>query len=863
MNKKTLRIAGWALGLSMAVAGIGAAVESNHKTQLETKAGNLVDTYVFTASSWSSKLNGEATAKTTYWTVDNVGNGYSSTQGLQFTTNNASDYIGNVTAKSYFNVSSIVVTYSTNASKGAGTIKTQVGTGTAQTFAVTKPSSGGTTDKTTEFSFSGETGAVGLYVTCSANSVYIKQIAITYEETPAAVLTGLRIASGSPNKLYEPGQAFDGTGLTVYASWDDEEDDAKNVLSDIVWNNGATLSLGLNQTVTGYHKDDSENNYPIQVTGVDVKNADVLLNGGENKPAGVSSSTNTNTGEGQVASAGVKYGYYALQTYSGNLEFNRSTNGAYLGNKESYGKYIRRIVVTLTDNSFSKLTMYEGVSSIPGSSSVTGSGTGTTRYYDFDDGMEYFALKLTTTGTWVQITSVKVFLGETVPEAIATSVEIATPGSVYVGKTLQLSATVSYSNKADDNRVTWAVSSGSGATVDDSGLVTAIAPTATTITATTVADDNNGEKIVDSVIITPLANPITSVAFDTSKAKTEYIVGEPLNISGITATGTHASGDSESLELSTGNFSGFDSSTPANSQVITITYGGFSTTYTISVVQKVALTSEAIGSFEYGDTKTTGIGVSINTSLDSKVDIKTYGIYKNAGMQMNTGKGTYFKNVIAVPGRITRLVMTWKASGKNSPTVYFGSSYIGSKPASGGTQVANNVTTHTLVPATDSYYFFIDGTTVTGACVMTNLEVFYEGNDIGNAKNFADNFLHMNDYDPELNVGEEGQNYCLADGVGDGKGYFDTAASAYALLGDNDKTEFKKLGGAVARFEAWASANQKVIDLNTGAVSPTHLVLLDFGGSIDSNLPLIITIASGSLVAAGGIFLLSRRRRGE
>ena len=41
MNKKTLRIAGWALGLSMAVAGIGAAVGTSQKAPIEAKADSV------------------------------------------------------------------------------------------------------------------------------------------------------------------------------------------------------------------------------------------------------------------------------------------------------------------------------------------------------------------------------------------------------------------------------------------------------------------------------------------------------------------------------------------------------------------------------------------------------------------------------------------------------------------------------------------------------------------------------------------------------------------------------------------------------------------------------------------------------
>ena len=46
MNKKSLKIAGWALGLSMAVAGIGTAVVTSAKTPIEANATDY--TYSFT-----------------------------------------------------------------------------------------------------------------------------------------------------------------------------------------------------------------------------------------------------------------------------------------------------------------------------------------------------------------------------------------------------------------------------------------------------------------------------------------------------------------------------------------------------------------------------------------------------------------------------------------------------------------------------------------------------------------------------------------------------------------------------------------------------------------------------------------------
>ena len=138
------------------------------------------ETYTFTNGSWNANPDN--------WTGTSVG--FLAAQGLQFTTNNASSYKTGTSPTSYSNISSIVVTYSTNDAKGAGTIKVQVGSGNEKTFSVTKPSSGGKTDKNTTFSFDpAESGEVKLSCICTANSVYIKSISITYDDggsTPTA-----------------------------------------------------------------------------------------------------------------------------------------------------------------------------------------------------------------------------------------------------------------------------------------------------------------------------------------------------------------------------------------------------------------------------------------------------------------------------------------------------------------------------------------------------------------------------------------------------------------------------------------------------------------------------------------------------
>ena len=124
-------------------------------------------TYTFTDKSW-----GDATSS---WTSGKAGNQFQSGRGVQVTSGASG---ANATTNSSFSdVSGIEVVYSTNASKGKGSIVVQVGTGSAKTFNVTPV---GTTDTSASFSFSPtETGAVKLTVNCTENSIYIKSVTIT------------------------------------------------------------------------------------------------------------------------------------------------------------------------------------------------------------------------------------------------------------------------------------------------------------------------------------------------------------------------------------------------------------------------------------------------------------------------------------------------------------------------------------------------------------------------------------------------------------------------------------------------------------------------------------------------------------
>lgn len=103
-----------------------------------------------------------------------------------------------------------------------------------------------------------------------------------------------------------------------------------------------------------------------------------------------------------------------------------------------------------------------------------------------------------------------------------------------------------------------------------------------------------------------------------------------------------------------------------------------------------------------------------------------YGVYKNNGIQMNTGKGTYIKNTNTLPGVITRFSLTWSSSSNNTVTMYANAgSEASDSSANLGMQSAGTSQSINDLVGSNYNYFYLDGTTVSGACVMTSLKIYY------------------------------------------------------------------------------------------------------------------------------------------
>lgn len=133
--------------------------------------------YTFTTKAWaSSETVSSGTAPGITWTGSSDGGQLTSGQGVQVTTSQTGVTV--TSSSDFTSVSRIVITYCTNASKGAGTINVKVGSGSQKSFSVTK--TGGTALRTCEFNYSTtETGNVSFTVDCTTNSIYINKIEIT------------------------------------------------------------------------------------------------------------------------------------------------------------------------------------------------------------------------------------------------------------------------------------------------------------------------------------------------------------------------------------------------------------------------------------------------------------------------------------------------------------------------------------------------------------------------------------------------------------------------------------------------------------------------------------------------------------
>ncbi|MCI7691006.1 MAG: leucine-rich repeat protein [Oscillospiraceae bacterium] len=180
------------------------------------------------------------------------------------------------------------------------------------------------------------------------------------------------------------------------------------------------------------------------------------------------------------------------------------------------------------------------------------------------------------------------------------------------------------------------------------------------------------EVAVESVTLTP-------------PTKTNYMVGDSLDLTGGYVTVTYNNGKEETLSLTAAGVSvtGFNSSSTAASQTITVTYGGKTKTFDVIIAEKIYKVNFSNATVKNGETAlTTGASVAENTVLTVTATAKS-GYTANLKVNGKSVSGT--SATITVINDVTITVDYTKTSSGGSSGGSGGSSGgFGGGSSSGG-----------------------------------------------------------------------------------------------------------------------------------------------------------------------------------
>lgn len=256
---KQLHFKSWMLALILIIGGGNLTVSAEETSTL-----------TFTA-----KCNGSGTADDgVAWTVTSDGNEstYDSTKGIHYGTSSAAvQYIKLTTSDIAGTITKVVVNASTASGVSATASVTVGGTpfgGDAQSLTTTA------TNYTFEGSASGEIVVTVTKPSSATKALYVKSVAVTYEEGTAKTLTSITLSGTYPTSFVE-GSTFSHEGVVVTANYDDNS--TENVTSDATFSTPDMSQVGQQTVTVTYQKKTAT--YNINITALPTHTATFSVNG--------------------------------------------------------------------------------------------------------------------------------------------------------------------------------------------------------------------------------------------------------------------------------------------------------------------------------------------------------------------------------------------------------------------------------------------------------------------------------------------------------------------------------------------------------------------------------------------------------
>lgn len=387
-------------------------------------------------------------------------------------------------------------------------------------------------------------------------------------------VTSIEITKKPTKLVYEVNETLDLTGMVVKANKSDGTSQTLTSSQYTVTPSGKLNATDKTVTVSYEGKSDS---FAIAVQGGSVVADEVVMQ--------YTGSTTTNMGEGNNASS------VGLDGSSWNVAANKGGNGNYPGlNKDGhirlYGGTSNHNTITVTNldgNTIDTITIEYGNSGnnnakiTVDSSEVTASGTDTEKTYEIGSDSFTIVHNYSTT-TQVYIKKITISYSSTGGTNVPVSGITLSPSlkTVEVGESFLVEPTITPDN-ATVKLVSWSSSSDLIATVNENGMVTAVAPGTATITCSAL--DDSGVTATCSVTVN---QPVTLQSISLSgDYATEFYLNDEFSNTGMIVTANYSNGTQEDVS-DEAECSGFDPTT-ATTQTITVSYGGITTTYTVTV----------------------------------------------------------------------------------------------------------------------------------------------------------------------------------------------------------------------------------------------------------------------------------------
>jgi hypothetical protein len=135
---------------------------------------------------------------------------------------------------------------------------------------------------------------------------------------------------------------------------------------------------------------------------------------------------------------------------------------------------------------------------------------------------------------------------------------------------------------ANDTTISW--SSSDTSVIANNGKVTTPSDENKTVILNATISRDEGTEQTKEFTLTVVPKMLESITIIAPPAKRIYTIGDTLDISGMVVTGTYNDNSTAELTITPDHISGFDSSAEATGQVLTVTYAGKSTTFTVDIV---------------------------------------------------------------------------------------------------------------------------------------------------------------------------------------------------------------------------------------------------------------------------------------